>query len=223
MTVATIVPPGCYVDELALVHPSCVLARNVWIGPHVTIGENCVIGPGAVIGCDGFGYNLDAQRWWKKPESHGVVIGDDVHIGANTCIDRGSYRDTTIGDGTKIDNLVHIAHNCVIGRNCLVIAHAELSGSVEVGDGAWVGPSACVREHLSIGAGALVGLGAVVVKHVQEGQTVIGNPARPLSKAPPPPEAPSRPIGIPETQGGAPPPPPPTPELGRPETQGGRK
>lgn len=150
-----------------------------YIGEHVTIGRNCRVGPGAVIGYDGFGYTPGPDGTWdRKPETHGVVIGDNVHIGANTCIDRGSYRDTVIGSGTKIDNLVHIAHNVRVGENCMIIAGAELSGSVVVGDGAWIAPNACVREHLTIGAGAKVGLGAVVVKDVEPGTTVVGNPAR---------------------------------------------
>jgi UDP-3-O-[3-hydroxymyristoyl] glucosamine N-acyltransferase len=159
------------------VHPSA------YIGPNVTIGKNCIIGPGAVIGWSGFGFTkADDGSWERKPESHGVIIDDDVEVGANTCIDRGSYRPTVIGRGTKIDNGVHVAHNCLVGEDCLIIAHAELSGSVVVGDGAWIGPSSCVREHLFIGAGALVGIGAVVVKDVEPGQTVVGNPAKPLER-----------------------------------------
>lgn len=174
-------PPGAHIDPAADVHPSVRLSPNVWIGPHVTIGRDCVIGPGSVIGWDGFGYEKGPQGGWvEKPQTHGVVIERNVHIGGNVCIDRGSYRDTRIGIGTRIDNLVHIAHNVQIGWDCLVIAQAELSGSVKVGAGCWIGPSACVREHLSIGDGALVGIGAVVVKDVPAGETWAGNPARRL-------------------------------------------
>lgn len=156
------------------------IAPNAYIGEHVTIGPGCIIGPGAVIGWDGFGYKRHHDHWVRKPQAHGVVIEANVHIGANTCIDRGSHRDTVIGEGTRIDNLVHIAHNVQVGKHCLIIAGAELSGSVELGDWAWVGPNACVREHLTIGDEALIGIGAVVVKDIPAGETWCGNPARPL-------------------------------------------
>lgn len=160
--------------------PGTKVGPHAWIGMNVTIGAACVIGPGVVIGCDGFGYENVGDRWERKLQNHGVVIEDDVQVGANAVIARGSYRDTVIGTGTRIDALAFVAHNCIVGEHCMIVAHAELSGSVEVGDGAWIGPSACVREHLSIGAGALVGLGAVVVKDVSDGETWAGNPAKRL-------------------------------------------
>lgn len=162
-----------------IVGESTIVHAFAWIGPLVTIGRNCVIGAGAAIGNDGFGYTQQEDgSWLRKPRSHGVVIEDDVHIGANTCIDCGSWRDTHIGRGSRIDNLCHIAHNVIIGRDCLVIAQAMLAGSVELGDGAYVAPCACVREHRSIGAGAFIGLGAVVVDDVSDGDCVKGMPAK---------------------------------------------
>lgn len=175
-----VTPPGAYIAPGTKVGMNSHIDRNVFIAPNVTIGKNCIIQPGAVIGSDGFGFEKVDGRWTRKPQAHGVVIGDNVEVGANVCIDRGSWRPTIIGDGTKIDNLVHIAHNVQIGEHCLVIALAEVSGSVEVGDGVWIGPSACIREHLSIGADALVGIGAVVLQNVPAGETWVGNPARRL-------------------------------------------
>lgn len=157
------------------------ITGNAHPGRRITIGKDCVIQPGAQIGQDGFGYTFENGRWEPKPHNFGVAIEDDVHIGANTCIDRGSYRDTRIGQGTRIDNLVHIAHNVQVGRNCIIVAGAEVSGSVVIGDGAWIGPNACIREHLTIGAGAVIGIGAVVVKDVPAGETWVGNPARRLA------------------------------------------
>lgn len=156
-----------------LIHPSAV------IGPNVTIGAGCIIKPGAVIGMDGFGYERDQEgRWVLKAHEFGVVIEDDVHIGANTCIDRGSWRDTRIMNGVRIDNLVHVAHNVMLGPHCVVVAQAELSGSVTVGMGAWIGPKACVKQRVSVGRMALVGMGAVVLEDVAAHTTVVGNPAR---------------------------------------------
>jgi len=171
------------------IHPTAVVEGTVgegtivqahaWIGPLVTVGANCVIGPGACIGQDGFGYTKqDDGSWLRKPQSHGVVIADDVHIGPNVCIDRGSYRDTKIGRGTRIDSLVHVAHNVEIGEDCLIIALSMIAGSVEIADGAYVAPCVAVREHRTIGAGAFVGLGAVVVADVADGEHVKGVPAK---------------------------------------------
>lgn len=149
------------------IHPSAVIYDNVVIGDRVTIKAN------AVIGGEGFGFING-----KNPAHHGrVVIGNDVHIGSCTCIDRGTLGDTIIGDGAMIDNLVHIAHNAVIGKGASVIANAMIAGSCEIGDKAWVAPSASVRNGLSIGSDAMVGIGAVVVSDVNDGQTVMGNPA----------------------------------------------
>jgi len=156
-----------------------IIADGVYFGPNVVIGKNCRIQPGAVIGTDGFGYDQQLDgTWTPKPHLGGVVIGDDVHIGANTCIDQGSIHPTVIANGTRIDNLVHIAHNAQIGENCMIIACAEISGSVIIDDGAWIGPSACIHQHRTIGKRALVGMGAVVIKDVPDNVTVAGNPAR---------------------------------------------
>jgi UDP-3-O-[3-hydroxymyristoyl] glucosamine N-acyltransferase LpxD len=165
------------------------VAPMACVGPLVAVGADCVIGPGAVLGWEGFGYSregltdMDAVgaglgAWEQKDQRYGVIVGDNVHIGAGACVDRGSWRDTVIGSGTKVDNLVHVAHNVRIGEDCLVIAGAMLGGSVEVGDGSWVAPHAVVREHVKIGKGAFVALGAVVVKDVGDGEHVRGVPAK---------------------------------------------
>jgi UDP-3-O-[3-hydroxymyristoyl] glucosamine N-acyltransferase len=107
-----------------------------------------------------------------------VVIGDNVDIGANTCIDRGSYRDTVIGDGSKIDNLCHIAHNVQIGRDCLIIALSMVAGSVVIGDRSYVAPCSAIREHRTVGEDVFIGLGSVVVSDLESGSSAFGVPAR---------------------------------------------
>lgn len=186
------VHPTAYVDSMAVIGSGTVIGPFVSIEGPVVIGRRCRISAGARIGQEGFGYvRGDDGTWTAKPHRFSVVIGNDVHVGANACIDRGSWRDTVIESGAKIDNLVHVAHNVLIGRDCAVVACAELSGSVELGAGAYIAPGALVRERLVVGAGAVVGLGAVVVKDVPERITVAGVPARPIGAAdgaPPPPK-----------------------------------
>lgn len=172
---------------------NCVLDGNIQIGDYTTIGNNvvisykveigkyCEIQSGAIIGEQGFSY------WEKQDEKimvkhfGGVKIEDHVRIGANTCIVRGTIDNTVIGEGTKIDNLCHIAHNCQIGKNCIIIAGATLCGSVHLEDNVYIS-TAVVRQQLHIGRNTLVGLGAVVVKEVPEHTVVIGNPARVMDK-----------------------------------------
>lgn len=161
-------------------------------GSRIVIGDRCVVGPGARIGQEGFGHvQSESGDFVLRPHTFGVVIEEDVSIGANTCIDRGSWRDTTIGAGTKIDNLVHIAHNVIIGKRCLIVAQAEVSGSVVLEDESYLAPGALVRERLVIGTRSVVGLGAVVTKDVRPRVTVAGVPAREIGPAngPPPPPA----------------------------------
>jgi len=137
------------------------------------------IDPGVIIGEAGFAYEKDENgKWLHIPHIEGVSIGNDVHIGSHTVIHCGTLDDTIIGDGTKIDTFAHIAHNCKIGKNCIVGTHAVLLGSVTLEDDVWIAPGAVIRQKLTIGKGAVVGMGAVVVKDVPPGVTVYGNPAR---------------------------------------------
>jgi UDP-3-O-[3-hydroxymyristoyl] glucosamine N-acyltransferase len=163
----------------ARVHPSAQVHPTATIHPSAVIGPGCIIGPGAVIGSTGFGYERQPDGTWEpKPHEFGVILDEDVHVGANTCIDRGSWRDTRIGRGTRIDNLCHLAHNVRIGRDVCIVAQAMIAGSVEIHDGAWVGPSASIHQRLTVGPRALVGMGAVVLKDVAANTTVAGVPAR---------------------------------------------
>lgn len=170
---------GCYIGPDVLIARDTILFPNVTIYGPADIGAECRIHSGAVIGADGFGYERNEDGELEPfPHIGGVWIGRNVHVGANTCIDRGSLEDTIIERGARIDNLVHIAHNVHIGRDTAVIASSMIAGSVRVGDRAWIAPSAAVMNKRTVGDDATVGLGAVVVKDVPAGATVKGVPAK---------------------------------------------
>jgi UDP-3-O-[3-hydroxymyristoyl] glucosamine N-acyltransferase len=192
--------PTAAIDPEAKVHPNVYVGPFTYIGKcevgegtiiyghtyiysRTRIGRNVTIHAGTIIGADGFGYQRnEAGELEKFPHIGGVVIEDNVEIGSNTSIDRGTLGDTIIREGAKIDNLVHIAHNVVVGQHAAVIADAMIGGSTRIGDYAWVAPSACVRDVITIGEGATVGLGALVVKDVPDGATFMGAPARPAEE-----------------------------------------
>lgn len=172
--------PFTYVGGECEIGKGTVIYGHVHIYPNTQIGRNVIVHAGTVIGADGFGYHRNEDGELEKfPHIGGVIIGDNVEIGANTCIDRGALGNTIIHEGAKIDNLVHVAHNVVVGHHAAVIAHAMVGGSTQIGDQAWIAPCACLRNGISIGDGSVVGLGAVVVKDVADDMTVMGVPARP--------------------------------------------
>jgi len=167
------------VGENATVGDGARLWPGVTIYPGASLGSRVMIHSGARIGCDGFGYVFRDGAHNKIPHVGRCIIGDDVEIGANTTIDRGSIDDTVIGSGTKIDNLVQIAHNVRIGENCLLMAQVGVAGSATIGDGAILAGQAGISGHLSIGAGARVGAQAGVFGDIPAGETWSGYPARP--------------------------------------------
>jgi UDP-3-O-[3-hydroxymyristoyl] glucosamine N-acyltransferase len=169
----TFVGRGCSVGVGALLHPHVTLYDGARVGARSTIHS------GARIGADGFGFVPGEEGLRKVPQVGGCVIGDDVEVGANTTIDRGSIGDTVVGDGTKIDNLVQIGHNCRLGRNVVVVSQVGISGSTRIGDGALLGGQAGIQGHIEIGAGARIGAQAGVTASVAAGLTVSGYPARP--------------------------------------------
>jgi UDP-3-O-[3-hydroxymyristoyl] glucosamine N-acyltransferase len=191
------------IDPLAVVGPRAeigsgtIVQAGAVIGPDVRIGRSCSIGAGSSItnaligdrviihaGCrigqDGFGFLPDRNGPIKIPQTRRVIIQDDVEIGANTTIDRGGSRDTVIGEGTKIDNLVQIGHNCSIGRHCFIVSQTGISGSVEVGDYAMLGGQVGIADHLTIGSGAKLGARSGVITDVPAGVQWGGFPARPF-------------------------------------------
>ncbi|MGB6012782.1 MAG: UDP-3-O-(3-hydroxymyristoyl)glucosamine N-acyltransferase [Desulfobacterales bacterium] len=188
---------GCYIG------PGVVIGANTKLYPNVTvlddtsigsetiiwsgtvirercrIGNHCIIHPNVTIGADGFGYrpSPDGRGLVKIPQIGTVEIGDGVEIGAGSCVDRGKFSATSIGDGTKIDNLVQIAHNCKLGRSCVMAGQSALAGSVTLGDGVMMGGGARVKDHVTIGAGARLGGNTGVISDVAPGKTLLGVPA----------------------------------------------
>jgi len=170
---------NCYIGKDVVIGDNVIIKNNVSIEGKVKIGNNTTICSGVVIGSDGYGYYQNNEgRNIKVPHFGGVIIGENVEIGANTCIDRGTLDDTVIGNNVKIDNLCHIAHNVVIKDNCSVIALSMLGGSVVLEKDSYIAPGAIIKNQLNIGEKSLVGLGAVVIKHVEKNKVVAGVPAK---------------------------------------------
>jgi len=185
------------IDAGAIIYPGVVIGTQVSIGErsivyaNVTIQDRCVIGSrcnvhsGVVIGTDGFGYRPDAggNGLIKIPHAGNVIIGDDVEIGANTCIDRAKFGATLVGDGTKIDNHVQIGHGCRIGTSCILCGGAALAGSVTLGDGVTLAGEAAVADNNTLGAGATLGARSGLFSDIPAGKTWFGYPARPATRA----------------------------------------
>jgi UDP-3-O-[3-hydroxymyristoyl] glucosamine N-acyltransferase len=208
-----IIPESVQMGAEIVIGPHVVVGEGVRVGSHARIGAHCVIGAdcrlgdgvilhpqvtlydgvkigdrvivqsGTRIGSDGFGYIWEGGRHLKVPQVGGCVIEDDVEIGANVTIDRGSIGDTVVGAGSKIDNLVHVGHNVRVGRNVLLVAQAGIAGSSRVGDGAVLGGQVGIAGHLTIGSGAKLAGQAGVISDVPAGATFSGYPARPHREA----------------------------------------
>ncbi len=174
----SVIGAGSWIGDNCRIHPRVTLYAGVRIGHRVEIHS------GAVIGADGFGYAQGEGRYWKFPQAGIVEIADDVEIGANTTIDRGSLDDTRIAEGVKLDNLVHIGHNCQIGAHSIMAAQVGLSGSCDFGKHVIVGGQAGFGEQCYLEDGAIIGgqSGVLGGKTIRSGQTVWGTPARPLEK-----------------------------------------
>lgn len=173
----TIFPNVTILDE-------CTIGKNtiIWPGAVVRerchIGSDCIIHPNATIGADGFGFRPCPEKGLVKiPQIGNVVIGNGVEIGANSCVDRGKFSSTVLGDGCKIDNLVQIGHNSILGKFCIMAGNSGLAGSVTLGNGVIIGGSASIKDHVTIGDGAIVGAGSGVTGDIPAGKTMLGYPA----------------------------------------------
>jgi UDP-3-O-[3-hydroxymyristoyl] glucosamine N-acyltransferase len=162
-----------------------VLHPGVMIGDRCTLGRRCTVWGNVVIGADGFGFvpTPDGRAVVKVPHIGTVAIGDEVEIGANSCVDRAKFGATEIGAGTKIDNLVQIGHNCRVGRGCLLCGMSGLAGSVTLGDGVIVAAGTAISDNLTIGAGARIGGRSAVINDIPAGETWLGQPALPAPTA----------------------------------------
>jgi UDP-3-O-[3-hydroxymyristoyl] glucosamine N-acyltransferase len=194
--------PHVTIEDHATIGERCILAAGVFIGVGVEIGPDCMLYPGVrvypgaqigsrvtlhagvVIGGDGFGYVFAEGRHHKFPQLGKVIIEDDVEIGCNTTVDRGSLGTTFIGSGTKIDNLVQIAHNVRIGRHSIIAAQTGISGSTAIGDCVVIGGQVGIGDHVRIEDGAVIGSQAGILpgKVIRKGNVLWGTPARPLSE-----------------------------------------
>ncbi|TDD97054.1 UDP-3-O-(3-hydroxymyristoyl)glucosamine N-acyltransferase [Flavobacterium cellulosilyticum] len=182
--------PNVQIGENVTIYPNvtildeCTIGKNsiIWSGAVIRerchIGNNCIIHPNATIGADGFGFRPCPERGLVKiPQIGNVILGNGVEIGANSCIDRGKFSSTILGDGCKIDNLIQIGHNSKLGKFCIMAGQSGLAGSVTLGNGVLIGGSASITDHVTIGDGATIGGGSGVTKDVPAKSTLLGYPA----------------------------------------------
>jgi UDP-3-O-[3-hydroxymyristoyl] glucosamine N-acyltransferase len=174
----TIIYPHVFVGYDTSIGKDCVIYPNVTLRENVRIGNRVIVHSGAVIGSDGFGYVFEEGKHHKIPQVGGVIIEDDVEIGSNVSVDRATTGNTTIGAGTKIDNLVQIAHNVTIGRNSIIIAQVGIGGSTEIGDYVTLGGQVGIADHATIESGTMIGAQSGVMGNIAKGMYT-GSPVMP--------------------------------------------
>jgi len=171
-----------YIGDEVTIGDNTIIHSHVSISGKTLIGRNVTIKPSTMIGYDGFGFEKNNEEVWEKfPHSGSVIIEDDVSIGSNTCIDRGTLEQTKIGKGTKIDNLVHIAHNAHIGKNCYIVADSVVGGSCHIGDNVFLSIGTIIRNQNNVGDNSLIGIGSVVTKDIPKNSVAFGIPAKIIS------------------------------------------
>ncbi|MCU0650833.1 MAG: UDP-3-O-(3-hydroxymyristoyl)glucosamine N-acyltransferase [Candidatus Omnitrophica bacterium] len=179
----TVIYPNCTIGRDCVIGSNTVIYSNVSVRENVRIGNNVIIHSGTVIGSDGFGFVTVDGVHHKIPQVGTVIVEDDVEIGANCTIDRARFDRTVIGRGTKLDNLVHIAHNVIIGKNCLIVAQVGISGSTTVGDNVILAGQVGVVGHVTIGDNSIVMAKSGISKDVPAGSVLYGVPASPVKEA----------------------------------------
>jgi UDP-3-O-[3-hydroxymyristoyl] glucosamine N-acyltransferase len=162
-----VIGPGCTVGDRAAVGEDSVLHARVSVYPDCVVGARCVLHAGVVVGADGFGFAEEAGRWIKVPQVGRAVLGDDVELGANTCIDRGALGDTVVEDGVKMDNLIQVGHNVVVGAHTAIAACAGIAGSTRIGRHCKIGGAAMIHGHISICDHAVVAAGTMVRRSIE--------------------------------------------------------
>ena len=175
----TVIFPNVYIGESVLIGEDTVVYPNVTIREGVRIGSRVVIHPGTVIGSDGFGYVTEDSKHYKIPQVGVVIIEDDVEIGSNVTIDRATTGSTVIGCGTKIDNLVQVAHNVKIGKNCIIVGQTGISGSVEIGNSTIIGGQTGIKDHIKIGNRVMISSKSGVTRDIPDDQIISGYPSIP--------------------------------------------
>jgi UDP-3-O-[3-hydroxymyristoyl] glucosamine N-acyltransferase len=179
----SVIYSGCYIGARVQIGPHAIIYPGVVLREDTHIGARVIIQPGAVLGSDGYGFATQEGKHHKIPQIGRVVIEDDVEIGANVTIDRATTGETRIGSGTKIDNLVHIAHNVQVGKNCLIVAQVGISGSTRIGNQVTLAGQVGVVGHLTIGDNAVIAAQSGVMNNVEPGSVLFGSPARPHREA----------------------------------------
>lgn len=172
--------PGAVIGKGAVVGEDCLIHANVSIREFCVVGNRVIIQPGAVIGSDGYGYDLVEGRHQKVPQVGIAELADDVEVGANSCVDRARFGKTYVGEGTKIDNLVQIAHNVEIGKHCIIVAQTGIAGSTRIGNYVTVAAQSGIAGHLEIGDQVVIGGRGAVWKSLPDAGVYLGNPARPI-------------------------------------------
>ncbi|MBW4053801.1 MAG: UDP-3-O-(3-hydroxymyristoyl)glucosamine N-acyltransferase [Proteobacteria bacterium] len=175
----TVIHSGAVLYDNVIIGEECTIHANTVVRERCRIGNRCIIQPGAVIGSDGFGYAPDGSSYYRIPQIGIVVIEDDVEIGANTCIDRAAIEVTRIRRGTKLDNLVQIAHNCQIGEDCMIVSQVGISGSTKIGNHVTLAGQVGVAGHLTIGDNVLVGAQSGVPSSLPANAAYSGSPTMP--------------------------------------------